>query len=468
MFSLRSCLWLFLTALVAATPAIATPTLDRRLLLTPAYDPFYEPPAGFESEQPGTILRNRPVITSFVGLVPNPVDAYQLLYRTTAIDGSAIAEVTTVFVPANAKTDRFVSFQTAYDSADIVCNPSYNYRLGALQANIIAAFEELILEVYLALGYIVASSDYEGPDAAFGAGRLAGMGVLDNMRAVSSFEKLGLEDNPAIVGIGYSGGAIATGWAASLHSTYASELNIKGWASGGTPANLTGTTVFLDNTFNAGFLPTAIAGISTPSAYKAQLQPFLDNVLTSYGKYIIGAVRRLCAPGDLALFVDQSILSTEFQTEGYDILYQTPLRDVMEQNIMGQNANETPIAPVFLYHAIDDQVIPYQNASTLYDEWCGYGADVNFLTYESGGHFTTELVATVEQAKFVESAFAGTASTGCSRRTAADPTIDPLALGLDIEPILINLITALGNLGENDIKLKNDMTAINNTEGINT
>ncbi|KAI7351543.1 hypothetical protein KC336_g22504, partial [Hortaea werneckii] len=120
------------------------------------------------------------------------------------------------------------------------------------------------------------------------------------------------------------------------------------------------------------------------------------------------------------------------------------------------------------YHAIDDQVIPYQNASTLYDEWCGYGADVNFLTYQSGGHFTTELVATVEQAKFVESAFAGTASTGCSRKTAADPSIDPLALGLDIEPILINLITALGNLGENDIKLKNDMTAINNTEGINT
>ncbi|KAI7601729.1 LIP-domain-containing protein, partial [Hortaea werneckii] len=246
MLSLRSCLSLFLTALIATT-ALARPTLERRAL-TPDFDPFYDPPAGFESEQPGTILRERPIATSFIGLVPNPVDAYQLLYRTTAIDGSAIAEVTTVFVPLNAKTDRFVSFQTAYDSADTICNPSYNYRLGSVQTNLIVAFEFLILEIYLALGYIVAASDYEGPDAAFGAGRLAGMGVLDNMRAVSSFDKLGLDDNPGIVGVGYSGGGIATGWAASLQPTYASELNIKGWASGGTPANLTGTTVFLDNT----------------------------------------------------------------------------------------------------------------------------------------------------------------------------------------------------------------------------
>ena len=112
--------------------------------------------------------------------------------------------MTTVFVPLNAKTDRFVSFQTAYDSADTICNPSYNYRLGSVQTNLIVAFEFLILEIYLALGYIVAASDYEGPDAAFGAGRLAGMGVLDNMRAVSSFEKLGLDDNPAIGKLGTS------------------------------------------------------------------------------------------------------------------------------------------------------------------------------------------------------------------------------------------------------------------------
>ncbi|KAI7360784.1 LIP-domain-containing protein [Hortaea werneckii] len=441
MASLRSRLSLFMTAFLAAT-ALARPTLERRAVI-PALDPFYDPPAGFASEEPGTILRNRPVASSFLGLVPNPVEAYQLLYRTTAIDGSAIAEVTTVFVPSNAKTDRFVSFQTAYDSANTICNPSYNYQLGAVQTDLITAIEMLILEIYLAEGYIVSSSDYEGPDAAFSAGRLSGTGVLDNMRAVSNFEKLGLEDNPAIVGVGYSGGAIATGWAASLQPTYASELNIKGWAAGGTPANLTGTTVYIDNTLFAGFLPAAISGLSKESAYGAQLQPFLDGVLTPYGDYIVGAASQLCAPGDLLLFADQSVFSTRVQTLGREILYQAPFDSILEQQTMG-------------------------NATTLYNDWCGYGADVSFLTYESGGHFTTELVGAIEQAKFVESAFAGTTSTGCSQRTTADPEINPLALGLDLEPILTNLLTALGNLGDNDNTLKNGLSAINNTAGVDT
>jgi hypothetical protein len=83
------------------------------------------------------------------------------------------------------------------------------------------------------------------------------MGVLDSMRAVANFKStLGLNTStPKIVGYGYSGGAIATGWAASLISSYAPELKVLGWASGGTPANLTGTPVFLDGGLYASFLP---------------------------------------------------------------------------------------------------------------------------------------------------------------------------------------------------------------------
>lgn len=190
--------------------------------------------------------------------------------------------------------------------------------------------------------------------------------------------------------------------------------------------------------------------------------------MTPYGDYIVGAASQLCAPGDLLLFADQSVFSTRVQTLGREILYQAPFDSILEQQTMGVNSDETPTAPVFLYHAVDDEIIPYQNATTLYNDWCGYGADVSFLTYESGGHFTTELVGAIEQAKFVESAFAGTTSTGCSQRTTADPEINPLALGLDLEPILTNLLTALGNLGDNDNTLKNGLSAINNTAGVNT
>merc|ERR1712096_391606 len=183
MLALKSLL--SLTTLVASLAGLATSQLV--VPIVPELDPFYRPDAGFESQPPGAILRSRKIASAYFGLVPNPVDSYQLLYRTTAVDGSAIAAVTTVFKPSLAKLDRFVSFHTAYDGAarDGKCDPSYSYQLISPQASLISSAEFLLLQAFVLDGNIVSSPDYEGPDAAFGAGRLAGMSVLDSMRAVS-------------------------------------------------------------------------------------------------------------------------------------------------------------------------------------------------------------------------------------------------------------------------------------------
>lgn len=121
----------FLSLVSVSLPLVSSRALNQPRALPPSIDPFYKPPAGFESKAPGTILRQRLVISSFFGLIPDPVETWQLLYRTTAIDGSPIATVTTIFKPLFPKNDRFVSFHTAYDSSASICNPSYNYQLGA-------------------------------------------------------------------------------------------------------------------------------------------------------------------------------------------------------------------------------------------------------------------------------------------------------------------------------------------------
>ncbi|KAJ5759256.1 hypothetical protein N7520_006412 [Penicillium odoratum] len=452
-----------LLALVSARPAaVSVPRVSRGLPETPSDDPFYQPPAGFESENPGTILRQRTVSVAFLGLIPDPVEAYQLLYRTTAINGSAIATVTTIFKPTNPKTDRFVSFHTAYDSSDTICDPSYNYRLGAAQTDIISSAEQLILQAYLLLGYIVASPDYEGPDAAFGPGRLAGMGVLDNMRAVSNFDALGLSTStPMIVGTGYSGGAIATGWAASLQPTYAPELDIKGWAQGGTPANLTGTLMFIDDTLFSGFLPPAVAGLSAPSAYGAELVPVLDEILTSEGRSVVEKAQNTCAVGDLLNFADMSLLSTSVQSLGDRLLYESTIQAIMKQCSMGVARDETPTAPVFVYHASQDEIIPYANASTMVDSWCNYGADVKFTTFGNGGHATTEVIGLPDTINFVESAFAGTTQSGCSSNTELTSILNPIALGVELEPVLVKLLEVLATLGTSDSNLKQDLDVLN-------
>ncbi|KAI4735342.1 LIP-domain-containing protein [Aureobasidium sp. EXF-12298] len=437
--------------------------------ILPQYDPFYNAPAGYQKKAPGTVLRTREVATSYIGLIPEAVQAWQLLYRTTALNGTAIAAATTIFKPLIFKPDRFVSFQTAYDGSAVTgaCDPSFNYQLLAPQLDLISSVEFLLLQTYLLEGYIVQSPDYEGPDAAFGAGRLAGMGVLDSMRAVANFkDTLGLTTStPKIVGYGYSGGAIATGWAASLVSSYAPELNVLGWAQGGTPANLTGTAVFIDGTTFAGFLPQAFVGLSANSAYGAQLHPLFKRIMTQRGRDVLDVAEQTCGVENLATFAFGKIQSTEIQTLGDRVFLDPTFAGVLAQNVMGVHPHESPKAPVYMYHAIPDEVIPYTNASTLFSDWCADGASVHFTTYPAGSHATTEILGFVGAFRFVEAAFAGTVASGCSTSTDLASSLDLLALGLQLEPVIVQLLNALAVAGRMDINIKNDIQTLNKTVG---
>lgn len=459
---MRLSIVVFVTLMFGIALARPTSLSTRGLPEDPSTDPFYQPPEGFESQKPGTILRQRSIVASFFGLIPDPVEAHQLLYRTTAINGSAIATVTTIFKPLAPKTDRFVSFHTAYDSSGVTCNPSYQYQLGTAQTDLISAAERLIIEAYLLLGYIVASPDYEGPDAAFSPGRLEGTGVLDGMRAVTNFKNtLGLSsDNPMVVGTGYSGGAIATGWAASLQPSYAPELDIKGWVQGGTPANLTGTFLFIDNTLFSGFLPAAIAGISKPSAYGAQINPVIDGILTPSGRSKLDFAASNCAIADLVNFAEMSVLSTDIQSLGDGLLQEPTIASILSKNIMGAFKNETPTAPVFVYHATQDEIIPYVDTSTLVNSWCNSGANVKFTTYGNGGHATTEVIALPDAVQFVEAAFAGTTAGGCSRNTKLDSVLNPIALGTELEPVLNKLIQVIATAGKQDTNIKQNIKVL--------
>lgn len=445
MVSLRNALLACLalpTALAAVVPA------DRRAI-TPANDPFYKPPAGFEAKDPGTVLRERRIIASFFGFLPQLIDARQLLYRTTALDGSAIATVTTIFRPPFAKTDRVVTFNTAYDSSNIKCNPSYGYQLGGTQEDLILQLEYLVIQAYLLSGYTVASSDYEGPEAAFSPGRLSGRGVLDGMRAVRNYSpKLGLDDDPMMVNVGYSGGAIAGGWAASLQPSYAPELKVKGWIMGGTPVNLTSTLLKIDGTAGAGLLPGAIAGLLKPTAYGKKLQPVLDSIITPYGRAAFADGNAQCAPANVLKYPGFEFLSTKVQSLGPNLVNDPVVASVLRDNIMALNPDETPKAPVMLYHAPDDELIPYDDAVKTAKKWCDNGATVRTSTYSAGGHGTTEVFGLLEALSFTRDAFAGTLTKKCTSYTRLDDKLNPLALGAAFEPLLFAIGTLLVKLAK--------------------
>src|ERR1700742_3127224 len=99
--------------------------------LLPRDDPFYQPPLGFQHAEPGTVLRTRDVELAFLGLIPQPVRAIQLLYRTMDMNGQPEASVTTVIVPTELDPERpspLLSYQCAIDAISSRCFPSYALR----------------------------------------------------------------------------------------------------------------------------------------------------------------------------------------------------------------------------------------------------------------------------------------------------------------------------------------------------
>ncbi len=139
---------------------------------------------------------------------------WQIKYRSTNSSGDPIPAVTTVIKPINSPTDMPVlSYQAIVNSLGLKCAPSAALFTGEIK-------DVFGLPLALAQGWAVAIPDHLGPDSAYGAAKLGGMITLDGVRALKRLPELRLSNSPVALA-GYSGGGMATAWAAALNPTYA-------------------------------------------------------------------------------------------------------------------------------------------------------------------------------------------------------------------------------------------------------
>ncbi|CAM5374243.1 lipase family protein [Corynebacterium variabile] len=158
-----------------------------------------------------------------------PADRSDLPLQTQIIGGfwDGVRPLLDVQNPADDKT--------FYDSANPLDNPSRmiagNLSLGGL----IPAFETSFLVPAPALGHPVVVADTQGKDANFAAGPAYGTATLDSLRAATAAETSPITPTDQIGLFGYSGGAIASNWAAIRAEEYAPEIEqrIVGVAQGG-------------------------------------------------------------------------------------------------------------------------------------------------------------------------------------------------------------------------------------------
>lgn len=99
----------------------------------------------------------------------------------------------------------------SYDSAFLDASPSYALYSSDASSNL----EDI--STGLANGWFVNVPDYEGPLASFTAGVLSGHSTIDSIRAAFNAKHiLGLAKDARYAMWGYSGGALASEWAAEL------------------------------------------------------------------------------------------------------------------------------------------------------------------------------------------------------------------------------------------------------------
>jgi hypothetical protein len=363
---------------------------DGQALVEPHDDPFYRAPAGYESSAPGTVLASRPVTVNGLGL-PVPADATQFLVRSTDAKGAPTTAVGTLMVPRSPYVNGarpLVSYQPATDSLGDQCNPSYKLRAGT-------EGELPLMMQALAQGWAVVVTDYEGPQNAFTAGRMAGHAVLDGIRGAEALPGTGLTGPQTPVGMwGYSGGGLATSWAAELQPAYAPELALAAVASGGTPADMGAAARQIDGGIASGLVLLASTGLTR--AY-----PEMLSLLNDKGRAMISEIGDMCIGDAVSRFPFRHL--NEF-TISKDPLSEPVARTVLEDNHLGRL---TPKAPVLLYHSVLDELIPFPSVQKLQADWCRGGGHVTLYADAASEHSSLAVSGAPLAVGYMASRFAG-------------------------------------------------------------
>ncbi|KQB87396.1 lipase family protein [Corynebacterium lowii] len=249
---------------------------------------FFENHEDLSQRQPGEVLATRNIAYSAFGL-QTPLNVTQIRYVTTDAQGNKVHGITSVVNPIAPSNGKLVSVHSVYDSLDPEHSPSRSIAGDVSFGNLAASGETAMIISFLNRGYSVAIPDIEGQDAHFIAGPEYGTTTLDGIRAALHAPETGLNQDSQVGLLGYSGGSIATNWAAQLAPTYAPEINdnLVGAATGGVLVNPENNINYVSGSVLwAPIQLMAIAGLAR--SYDLDLDPYLSD----FGRFMVNRVEK--------------------------------------------------------------------------------------------------------------------------------------------------------------------------------
>ncbi|MBF6179503.1 lipase family protein [Nocardia otitidiscaviarum] len=385
-----------------AVPLRPQPAARTRPVL-PDADPFHAAPAELERFAPGEILRSRQVELSLFGVMPQRISAWQLLYRTRDLDGVPEAAVTTVALPWEADPDAsrpLVSFQCAIDAVAPKCFPSYALRHGARALGAIPQLELPLIAAALARGWAVSVPDHEGLGGRFGAAREPGYRALDAARAALRFDPLGLDAGTPIGLWGYSGGGLATSWAAELATDYAPELDIVGAAAGSPVGDPAAAFVRMNGSAFAGFAMVFTAGLRR--AY-----PQLDRIMrTRVSAEYLRLLLRAETSATIPLLAKLAFRSVDNHVRGgVDAFLDHPeMRRILADIRPG---HRIPDMPMLIVQGVNDEVIAVGDVDAQVWRYLYGGGHVHYLRDRLSAHLPLQFLGAPVMMDWLADRFAG-------------------------------------------------------------
>lgn len=377
----------------STTPGSTTPP-GSFLGQNPAAGPFYQPPDPLPPGEPGDIIRAQPLAGA-----PAGSQGWLVLYHSTGLDGQDIAVSGMVFAPTGAAPGTtapgatatpgtaaggggggrpIVSWAHPTTGVADTCAPSVLSDGPALIAG---------LEAFLAAGFVVAATDYEGLGTPglhpYLIGESEGRGTLDAARAARNLEGTGA--GSTVFAWGHSQGGQAALFAGQLASSYAPELDFKG-AAAAAPAGELAEVFDLDvNTVDG----IALGGWAMNAFYEtykdANPTMSLDQMLTPAGQEALPGLIELCD-----VIPDQYAQISAIATPLIGSFYATtdpgsvpPWQTLLAQNSPG---GARSAGPVFIAQDTADQVVPASTTADLVKAMCGIGDTVDYKTYEGLSH----------------------------------------------------------------------------------
>jgi hypothetical protein len=179
---------------------------------------------------------------------------------------------------------------------------------------------------------------------------------------------------------------------------------VVGVAEGGVPADIGDIIHRADGTPLAGEELGAVVGLSR--AYPAAS---LAPVLNAAGRAAAANVGTLCNSDMLA---DYSGMTFDSYTTVPDAIDLPQFAAVLAGDVLGQ---QPPVAPVYDYHAVNDELIPIADNDALQAQYCSEGVTDYYVRIPTGGHVAGMLGGAYGAIGWLSDRFAGKpAASNCN------------------------------------------------------